>query len=152
MVFGCANYNLIILTVICDIYFQLVLASCLSITTLNGINEIRANPIFTIKSAIARLTHRGARLPIPNTGVLSFAQLTSVIGFMKLKKFENAILKKRSVSRLEPIKLDETGPDHHANDLILLKIYISTSCAKMNAVPDANAIRIVTKGPNSPII
>ena len=76
-------------------------------------NEIVIIDSFTKKSAKASDTHNGDIPNIPIIGTCSEAHETSFRGSKKIKKPENAIKKKISVSNEEPTIEDINGAFHH---------------------------------------
>lgn len=79
----------------------------------NGIRANSASDSFTAQSAMANDTQSGASGPMPRTGKITAAQLTSPCGSSGINSAENAMVKNRIVSTEEPTKVDTKGAFHH---------------------------------------
>ena len=72
----------------------------------------RAIDSLTMRSAVASETQSGTTGPNPINGNSSPAHDTSLVGSSMLRLAENAIVKNRAVSSVEPMSEDNSGARH----------------------------------------
>jgi 2-dehydro-3-deoxyphosphogalactonate aldolase len=111
----------------------------------NGASASSASVIFTAKSAVARLTQRGARGPRPSSGTASLAQPTSSAGKRGERAAEKASEKNSAVSSADPSTEEVNGARHHDPSRSLSKTRTSSSCAARKARPEPTAMRSVVR-------
>ena len=79
-----------------------------------GSSPKTAIPNFTPQSATASETHRGTIGPLPKSGPETAAQDTSLDGSRKVRLAAKAMVKKITLSMVDPIRVETSGARHHS--------------------------------------